>query len=156
SVTLTSERFRDGWQYQASMPDMVERSRYVRALVQVILLELANRNARSHSAELPLWLIEGLAEDLLVSHEPEILLAPPRSTRNGLIFASTYFDGRKEAPLERAHKLLASRQALTFEALSWPKEDQLTGSDAELYRFSAQLFVSALLEFSDGCDCLQS
>src|ERR1041384_2972734 len=52
-VTIASEQFRDGWHYGLALPNVVERSRYVRSLVGVLLLEFANRGAQGHSAELP-------------------------------------------------------------------------------------------------------
>jgi len=35
------------------LADQLERARFVRAMVQVLLLEVANRNAGEHSAEIP-------------------------------------------------------------------------------------------------------
>ena len=49
TITITSERFKGGWQYRVDFPDVVERSRYVRAIVQVLLLEVANRTAQEHA-----------------------------------------------------------------------------------------------------------
>ncbi len=46
TITITSERFKNGWQYRVDFPDVVERSRYVRAMVQVLLLE----HGESHGA----------------------------------------------------------------------------------------------------------
>jgi hypothetical protein len=156
-VTLTSERFRDGWQYRVDLPDLVERSRYISAIVQAVLQEIANRNGGLHSAELPAWLIAGLSQQLQIAHGPEILLAPPpQAVGNGLRYASTDLNGRKEPLLEQAHRTLATHSACTFEQLSWPLDAQLSGPDAEVYRCSAQLFVHALLELDDGRACLQS
>src|SRR5207245_2196559 len=81
---------------------------------------------------------------------------PPKATGNGLSLASTVLNGRKEAVLERAHKTIATRSACTFEQLSWPMEEYLSGADVEIYRCSAQLFVHSLLELADGQACLQS
>ena len=78
NITITSERFQDGWQYRVDLPDVLERSRYVRAMVQVLLLELANRTAPGRAVEVPLWLIEGFSQLLLASNEFEIILPPPR------------------------------------------------------------------------------
>jgi len=45
-------------------PGLVQSERYVRAMVQVLLLELGNRHARAHTAEIPTWLTEGLSRQL--------------------------------------------------------------------------------------------
>ena len=47
---IEAEQFRDGWQYRVSLPDLCQRERYIRAIVNVVLLEVANRQAREHSA----------------------------------------------------------------------------------------------------------
>ncbi len=72
-------RFKNGWQYRVDLPNVVERPRYVRAIVQVLLLELANRTAQGRGAEIPLWLVEGFSQLLLASSEVEIILPPPRA-----------------------------------------------------------------------------
>jgi hypothetical protein len=156
AVTLISEQFRDGWQYQADLPNVVERTRYVRAIVQVLLLEMANRNANGHSAEIPSWLIEGLTRQLLASNEIEIILPPPPKGANGISFAMTHISARRENPLETAHQVLLARPGLTFEELSWPGPNELSGAAGEVYGSSAQLFVNGLLQLRDGPACLRA
>ncbi len=45
---------------------------------------------------------------------------------------------------------------MTFEALSWPTEQDLADDAGDLYRGSAQLFVGELLRLPDGRACLQA
>jgi hypothetical protein len=156
TITITSERFKGGWQYRVDFPDVVERSRYVRAVVQVLLLELANRTAEARAVEIPLWLIEGFAQLLLASNEAEIILPPPRDKANGLNFSSIVVHVRKESLLEQVKKKLHGRPPLTFESLSWPTEDELAGRTDDLYSGSAQLFVGELLHLPDGPACLRA
>ncbi len=156
TITVTSERFKDGWQYRVDFPDMVERSRYVRAIVQVLLLEMANRNAKSRACEIPLWLAEGFSELLLASSEVEIILPPPHSTVNGLSVTLTSVNKRKRSLLEQAETELRGRPPLTFEGLSWSIPDDLSGPNAALYRGSTQLFVGELLRLPDGRACFQA
>jgi hypothetical protein len=155
-VTLTSERFKSGWQYRVDLPDVVDRSRYVRAIVQVLLLELANRSAPARTAEIPTWLIEGFGQMLLASSEVEIILSPPRTAPSGLNISATQVAARKESLLHQAQKKLRGRPPLTFEALSWPTEQDLNADGGDLYRGSAQLFVGELLRLPDGRTCLQA
>jgi len=153
-ITITSESFKDSWQYWVELPDLVQRVLYVRAMVQVLLLEMANRNARERSAEIPRWLIEGLSEQLLASSEIEIILPPPRASANGIGIAPAFVSARLDDPLSQAHKQLLSRPPLTFEELSWPANEQISGELGGLYRSSAQLFVNELLRLKDGRACL--
>ncbi|HMJ25175.1 MAG TPA: hypothetical protein VK475_05080 [Pyrinomonadaceae bacterium] len=154
TITITSEQFKDSWQYHVDLPDVTERARYVRAIVQVLLLEMANRTVPERLPELPLWLVEGFARQLLASSETEIILPPPDRALNGIALKLAYYDSRKErereAPLERSRKILRSRQFLTFEQLSWPADDQLNGEEGETFCLSAQLFVTGLLGLKDG------
>ncbi|HEY5915386.1 MAG TPA: hypothetical protein VJA21_32790 [Verrucomicrobiae bacterium] len=155
-VTITSGRFRDGWQYGVELPDVVHRLRYVRAIVHVLLLETANRNAIGHSAEIPAWLSEGLAHDLLLSSEMEIILPPPVSSGSSFGIATRVVNARKENPWEVVHKQLRASPPVTFQQLSWPAEDQLEGEAGAAYRNSACLFVNELLRLSDGPACLRT
>jgi len=153
-ITITSDRFKNDWQYRVDLPDLVERPRYVRAIVQVLLFELANRTAQARAAEIPLWLVEGFSQMLLASNEAEIILPPPRATAGGLSVSATSLSARKENLLQQAQRKLRGRPPLTFEALSWPSEQELAGDAGDLYSGSAQLFVGELLRFPDGRACL--
>ena len=155
-VTLTSERFRDGWQYRVEMPALLERTRYVRAMVQTLLTEMANRNGPARSAEIPVWLVEGFTQKLLASGETEILLTPPHAAIGFKVPFTPVLVPRKENPLEQTHRLLSVTAPLTFDQLSWPSEDQLTGPSGELFRCSAYLFVAELLRLENGPNCLRA
>jgi hypothetical protein len=156
AVIITSERFNGCWQYRVDFPDVIERSRYVRAMVQALLLEMANRTAQEHPAEIPLWLIEGMAQLLTASSEVELVLAPPRANRNGISFRITAVNERRETLRQQVQKMLDGRAPLTFDNLSWPGGDALSGDGGDLYRGSAQLFVGELLRLPNGRGCLQA
>ena len=162
NVRLVSEKFSDGWRYRVQLPDVIEHERFVRAIVQVLLLEIANRSATERSSELPLWLVEGLSHELLASGdmagELKIFLPPPKTVvrtwsynREGLNNSE-----RRTNALYWAHVVLGSQPPLTFEELSWPADNQLATDASEVYQSSAQLFVDRLLEFKDGPACLRA
>ncbi len=155
-ISIDAEDFRDGWQYRVTLPGLVQRERYVRAMVEVVLLELANRNARGHTAEIPTWLTEGLSRQLLASSQREIILRAPQVSDAGLRMTTLLVNAQRQNPLEQAHQELCASTPLTFQQLSWPSPDYLTGDIGELYRSSAQLFVHQLLSLSDGPACLRS
>jgi hypothetical protein len=161
-VTINCESYRDGWEYFLQLPDLMDRREYIRAMTQTLLLELANRNATSRAAELPTWLIEGLTEQLFASSEMKIVLPPPRKNYNGVMVLFTGTNGPMQNPLQPARELLRTHPMLTFDDLSWPP-DELFKDNAgasvlpragnteslEVYRRSAQLFVTELLKL-DG------
>lgn len=153
-ITLICERFRDGWNYRLNVPNPVEPVRFVRALVQALLLEQANRGVAQRAAEIPLWLTEGLTQQILATRGQQVLLAPPQRPGNRLTVQRSVVDTRREEAATMARRALGERAALSLEELSWPKENQLGGPDAEVYKLSAQLFVAELLRFKDGRACL--
>lgn len=156
SILIESEQFRDGWQYRVTMPSISQRQRYVRAIVSVLMQEFANREAGAHAAELPSWLTEGLARELLASNQQEIILTPPRSSGAGLRMTTMLVNARQGNPLEQAHQDLCAGSPVSFQQLSWPTGDQLDGEPGNLYRGSAQLFVHQLLSLPDGPACVRA
>jgi hypothetical protein len=150
NIAITSERFRNAWQYVVELPEATDRVRYVRAMVQVILQEFANNSAGSRSAEIPTWLIEGLTQQLLASNSSEIIVPPPSRNVNGIILTSTNFSARREDPLSLARTDLRLREQLTFQDLSWPRRDALSSEAALVFRLSAQVFVNELLQLENG------
>ena len=155
-ITIISERFKDGWDYRLDVPNPVERTRLVRAVVQVLLQEHANRQSAGRSAEIPLWLSEGLAQHMLATRGLEVILPPPQWSVNSLTINPTVVSGRRADPLASARRTLRTRPPLTIEELSWPQDGALIGEAGESYRASAQLLVSELLRFQDGRSCLRT
>ena len=176
-VTIVSERFPNGWNYRLALPQFVERQRFVRALVQSLLMELANRKAGERAAEIPVWLTEGLTQRLLAM--PDIELTPPETRWNaeGQAVGPTVFDIRRVDPrkppppagtlianstrviwvdpVEEARRQLLTRPPLTLEEISWPTGEQLAGEEGQAYRRSAQLFVTELLRLKAGRECMR-
>ena len=142
--------------YRVELPNVVERSCLVRTIVQVLLLDAANRNAGGHLAEIPAWLAEGLAQQLLGASEIELLPPPPRLKVNGLAINPQMVEERKPNPLARAQAQLRAQPALTFEELSWPAEEQMSAAAQNVFRASAQLFVNQLLQWTNGPACLRA
>jgi hypothetical protein len=149
-VNITSTRFRDGWQYRLDMPNLIDRTKYVQAIVQVLLLEMANRNATEHSAEIPLWLTAGFAEQLEALGAKEFLLRPPGAAINKLGPPATFITASGGNPLDTVHKFFDSHAALNLQQLSWPAADDLAAEQGQLYRYSAQLFLNELMALERG------
>jgi len=149
-VTIVSRRSPDGWDYQVRLPDVLSRTRYLRAMTGVLLLELANRDARARSAEIPAWLTDGLSQELLATAWQEIILSSPNKMVNGPPVSRTVKTTRGMDSLAGDRRVLRDQAVLTFEQLSWPTEVQLAGADGGVYRASAQLFVNELLALKNG------
>jgi hypothetical protein len=156
NVTIVTTRFGNTWNCRVELPDIVSRTRLARALTGAVLLELANRNAGAHSAEIPAWLVDGLAQQLLASGTPGMILSPPTKTENGLLANRIIAVERGVDPLAGARRVLQQQPPLTFEQLNWPTDAQLSGGDGGIYRASAQLFASKVLELNDGADRLRA
>lgn len=149
-LTLASERVAGGWQYRLALPDPIERTRLLRALVQVLLRERAGRAARDHAPDVPAWLAEGLAEHLLQTRGAELLPPAPRWQVGALTLTPLNVTRRWRDPLENARRVLHEQPPLTLEELSWPAPEQLEGPDAARFRANAQVFVAELLRLPEG------
>jgi hypothetical protein len=150
NVTILSEHFTDGWDYHVALPDVLPRTRFLRAMTGVVLLEYANRGAGVRSAEIPAWLTDGLSQQLLAPGAVEMVLSAPGLTAGGFLESRTIATQRGIDPLADARRVLRDHPALTFEQLSWPTDAQVSGADEGVYRASAQLFVNELLKLKNG------
>jgi len=150
-VTIQSSRFGNGWNYRVELPDIVSRTRLARALTGALLMEFANRDAQTRSAEIPAWLTDGLSQQTSFSDGlTENILSLPDKIVNGLPVTKTDAVQRGIDSLAGVRQVLKSSTALTFEQLSWPDDAQISGADGGIYRASAQLFVCRLLGLQDG------
>jgi len=148
-VVLGSERLSDGWRYGLELPEVLDRPRYLRAMSQCLLLEIANRGMPARSAEIPAWLVEGLSRHLLAGREAELVVPAPQFGVAGTL-AALEVSARREDPLQGARQTLVSEPALDFQRLSWPSDEDLSGARGELYRASSQLFVAELQRLPGG------
>ncbi|MBI5387716.1 MAG: hypothetical protein HZA90_23900 [Verrucomicrobia bacterium] len=135
-----------GWDYRIDLPDEVDPPRLIRAFVEVLLLEFANRHAGDRCVELPPWLVPGLAAHLQAGPLATVVLSP------GQAVVQTRVN-----PNPRADALarLAVRAALTVDQLNWPGEDRFEGDNAAHYDACAHLFVRELLRLRAGPACLR-
>jgi len=154
TIRLTSTRFADGWSYRLDLPDAIDPDRFVRTMVKVLLVEWVNRYSTDALVDVPSWLSEGLAEQVLADSTVELLLQPPKSQPNSLPMASAFRQERKADTLAKAHAFLRAHPPLTLEQLIAPKETQLFGDDALAFRYSAQLLVYGLLWLKNGGACV--
>jgi hypothetical protein len=152
-----------GWQYSVQVPDQLERQKLIRGVVHVVLLELANRGQGPKSAELPLWLVEGLTMHLSMTSGQELAIGsvplgsmlrlvyedmPRRGLNTGNQDATTA--RRTMDPLSNARGHLRANRPLSLSELTHPKPEYLSGEGFNLYQYCAQLFVHELLKREKG------
>lgn len=178
-ATIVVDQWTTGWSYKLNLPEAMPRAHLIRAVVEVVLLEWANRNATDHSAEIPLWLSEGLTRHLQIKKDIELVPEPTRWSPDGWAMGPTVYEisrvnPRKSAsraqrditvgnvkviertdPLEEARQQLRDHPPLTLQELSFPDESLLSSNDGDIYRNSAHLFVAELLRLPDGRGCLR-
>ncbi|HZV33698.1 MAG TPA: hypothetical protein VFB72_03910 [Verrucomicrobiae bacterium] len=154
-ISVTPARFGAEWDYELDMPDHVERARLVSAIVEVLLLEIADRGSE-RSTEIPTWLSQGMSREVMFTSEEELVLEKPNKIENGLDVSRLTRTNVVDSPLLQAHADLLAMPPLKIEELSWPKMGQFDGAAAEQYRSSAQLLVHDLLQLNDGRECLRA
>jgi hypothetical protein len=136
-IVIASVRYTDGWQYRMQVPEQVDKARLTKALVEVLLLEIAQRNAGERRLELPPWLVAGLTARL-TSTEPTPLIVQQETLTNR--------KHQREDALKHTRDVLRKSGGLSLDQLNWP--DQRT--DIAAYEASAHLFVHELLRQGGG------
>jgi len=144
---LTVVRRNPGWTYELLLPKRVMHEDFSRRLFQTLLLEMANRHNEVQSAEIPLWLVEGMSAHLQANSLETLMLQPGQSVSANVVWNR----GAQMMPAE-----LRQHPALAFQQLSWPQESDVSAEGLPLYRSCAQLFLEGLLKFNDGKVCLRS
>jgi hypothetical protein len=155
AIIITPLRFDHDWLYRVELPDLVDRAQLVSALIQVLLLETANRST-AQSAEIPAWLVQGLSREVQLSAQNELIVEPAKRTSAATPLRYVFNSSRRTDPLAQAHDVLLAVPPLTLDQLSWPADWQFTGGAGEAYRCSAQLFVHDLLQLHDGRSAMQA
>jgi hypothetical protein len=140
------------WHYRVELPDVLLRQRFSRALAAVLLLEIANRGNldANHSAELPPWLVDGLAQVTLGGELGKIILSAPDKKVDSLVQSRLNKKTRGLDPLVEARATLKNVSAPSFDQLCWPTGEQLDGGDGGAYFAGAQLFTADLLALKNG------
>lgn len=134
--------FPGGWQYRLDVPEEIEWRRLVRALVEVILLEVANREAGTQVGLPPLWLNEGVSFLILADQGRDLVLEGHQAVRR---------NERKPSLLAEARRMLDGRSPLLFSELSFPGEN--LPNDTALwsaFQASAALLTHELLTDETG------
>jgi hypothetical protein len=143
---LVASRGRHSWSYQLELPKTMPPESLVRAIVGALLVEAANRHAGAQTAEIPLWLVEGISADLAANNLPTFLLQPGMEMRGERLTLEGASNIRRQ---------LRAREPLTFQQLSWPEGLQ-TPEGKAFFRACSQFFVEQLLALKDGQAALRN
>src|SRR5438093_4097685 len=108
----------NGWQYQVELARSIEKPKLVSGLVQVLLMEIANRNAGLRSAEIPLWLSEGMAQVLVHGSEVDLVVPHPQRNFNLVNLSWQARQAARRDPLGDAGERLRTHAAFSFAKLS--------------------------------------
>lgn len=145
-IGMTSVITPSGWEYRVDMPDQIEPQQLVRGVTHALLLELANRGQGPKSAELPLWLVEGLTAQLLAVGGPELVVT---SVPLGKMLRSV--TERKGVDyLRDARTVLTNNVPPSFKVLGRPTPADVEGESLKTYQAAAHLFVYELLHTKTG------
>lgn len=155
--TTVAVRYADGWQYSLRLPQEIEGRALVRGVVHALLTEIANQNPGPGAPELPVWLVEALAGQILnrVGPDPLAQLNPVTGRyATGIGQLQAALRERKPADeLQNLLRLLQSRPLPSFEELSLPAAEQLEGEALTHYGACAQLLFASLRELPGGSRC---
>jgi hypothetical protein len=155
-IRMVSTLSPDGWDYEVDVPDQVEEQRFVRGIVSSLLLEIANRGQGPKTAELPIWMVEGLSTQVLAVGGPDLLVtAVPLGTMRRVVRETplTVPGKPRESSLDYlrgARELLREGPKLNFTQLAYPRNEWLVRDKLKYYQAAAQLFVYELLHLPKG------
>jgi len=152
-IGVVSTHYLDGWQYRVELPERVDGKRLLTSLVEVLLIEIANREQGDHAAELPSWLLYGLTEELAFAVGPSFIvqrnLAIGGATRRpGINTAKftgpTVWQSATSDPMRSVREILRTNSPISFRELTSAGSDAFTSERSEVFAASAHLLIQEL------------
>ncbi len=152
--SATGRRYLEGWHFALRLPAEIEAPALVRGVVHAVLLELILRQPAPQAPEVPLWLLEALTGQVLSRVGPDPVVRPnPITGKYGPTVGQLAGTLRERRPAEedqRVLNLIRTRGWLTFEDISLPGPERLTGPAVEHYRACCQTLFVALRNLPQG------
>ena len=139
TVGIVSTRYNDGWNYRLAVPPVVEQTRLVRALVQVLLLEYAQRIGEK-PADMPAWVTEGITQQIYYSFGPTLVV-----DRKSVGWEASVAD-----LTGRTRQMMSTNTAPSFHDLTTLTPPPPGAPAEEFYRSCTHLLVRSLLEKPNG------
>lgn len=140
-VPIDAVPFESTWKFRVRVPASLSEDRLTRAIVQAVLLDLANRAGNQRAAEPPLWLVEGITRTVLQRSLEGTLPSP--GTR-------TSMDVQRQETLARVREQMARSTPPSFYELSQPDLESMPDSDWQRFSAGAHLCLHELRRLPDG------
>jgi len=152
-IGVVSTHYLDGWQYRIELPERVDEKKLLTGLVEVLLMEIANREPGDHAAELPAWLVYGMTEQLAFAVGPQYIvqrnLEIGAATRKpGINFTKftgpTVWQSATTDPMRNVREILRTNSPISFRDLTSAGGAQFNGDQGNVYSASAHLLIQEL------------
>ena len=153
---IGAQLFTQGWQYRMDLPPAIEAQKLVRGLVQVLLMEAANRSLPARSAEIPLWLSEGLTQQLLHSALVDLVIEPPAPGDQRVPTRRMTWQRLRPDPLEPSRTRLRTHAALSFRRMAEIGGDQVAEETWMTFQASAHVFLGYLMQLPQARPALDT
>jgi hypothetical protein len=142
-VVIGAAIYERGWIYSMELPVETHPEFFTASILNVLLLDLVNRQSADKQIEIPKWLVSGL-----IAHLQSTGLRSLALQSNLQITREQGMDSIAAARQRFQHNV-----PLTFEELSWP--EVLSTNKLALFRDSSHLLVHELLRLKNGRQSLR-
>lgn len=149
-IVLFPTLYSDGWKFQLNLPEEVDETKLTQALIQVVLMEIAQRNA-VRTPELPPWLVDGITENVMYTGGPSLIVRSPSQLDTRKISSHTFgWKYRLHDSLTDTRELLRTNVPPSYTQLSFATYNVNDPGQRAIYRSACHLFVRGLLSLPDG------
>ena len=156
TVPVVTDRHINGYTYELTLPSEIESDKLVRALVQVTLLDLANRKPQLRDTEIPLWMTVGFTQVLLAQPDLVLVLSRPEQDGNAMAMEEVVKNVRRHDSLAGVRARLRGRRAFDFSEIAMPSPAHLRGENWRDFQACSHLLVDRLLAVRAGGVRLQN
>ena len=154
-VPVVTVKHLSGYTYELTLPCEIDAPKLVRALVQVTLLDLANRKPQLRETEIPFWLTVGFTQMVLTQPDLVLVLRKPEFEGEGMATEEVIRTVRRHDPLAGVRARLNGRRAFDFSEISMPSPAHLRGENWKDFQACSHLLVNRLLALPLGPQRLQ-
>ncbi|MDI9400781.1 MAG: hypothetical protein ACOX2U_02515 [Limisphaerales bacterium] len=142
-ITLSHRLMNDGLHTQLKVADEVTPHRFVQALTQVLLLEMANRNiTQKQMTDVPLWMLEGMTQLIMQRSGPALFPTQGAPKTFSIIAANPVKDAKA--------RLRTLIEPPTFDFLANPGPEAMRGINWLVFQDASLVLTCELLNQPDG------
>ena len=156
AVRVVTERHLNGFSYLLTLPSEIEPDKFIRALVQVTLLDLANQKPQLRDTEIPLWLTVGLTQVLMAQPDLVLVLGQPEQGGEEMSTEEVIRNVRRHDTLSGVRARLRGRRSFDFSEIAMPAPAHLRGENWRDFQACAHLLVDRLLAVPAGAARLRN